>query len=141
MNKLLRVCFATLFFITLTSIVFPKFVTAQSNSSSSPWKITSVKICKTPYGSLRASIEAIGSYPVYTFFIPRPIWTVNGNIVEAVPVYQHGRLVAFELLNSSSYLNSGSKNTVKFALPDINGVRVFFYDSSKFGPGECYEFF
>jgi hypothetical protein len=142
MNKLLRVCLATLFFVALTTTILYKFVDAQNEASSaSPWKITSVKICKSSSGSLRPSIEALGTYPVYTFFIPRPIWTVNGTVVEAVPVYQHGRLVAFELLNSSPLLNSGAKNTVKFALPDMNGVRVFFFDSSKFTPGECYEFF
>ncbi len=142
MNKLLRICLATLLFFALTSVCFFEFGHAQSGSASAnPWKITSVRICKTSSGSLSPSIEAIGLYPVYTFFIPRPIWTVNGVVVEAVPIYQHGRLVAFELLNSSPHLNSGAKNTVKFALPDHNGVRVFFFDSAKFGSGECYEFF
>ena len=142
MNKLLRICFATLLLFTLTSVCSFEFGRAQSGAATSnPWKITSVRICKTASGSLSSSIEAIGTYPVYTFFIPRPIWTVNGVVVEAVPVYEHGRLVSFELLNSSSRLNSGAKNTVKFALPDHNGVRVFFFDSTKFKPGECYEFF
>ncbi|MFA6221738.1 MAG: hypothetical protein WC647_05435 [Desulfomonilaceae bacterium] len=140
MNKLLRTFLATLSMFMLTSVFNYEFSRAQSGSAN-PWKITSVRICKTSSGSLSSSMEAIGAYPVYTFFIPRPVWTVNGTVVEAVPVYQHGRLVSFELLNSSPYLNSGSKNTVKFALPDHNGVRVFFFDSKKFGPGECYEFF
>ncbi|MCX5872441.1 MAG: hypothetical protein NTY51_04285 [Deltaproteobacteria bacterium] len=142
MNKLLRICFATLLLFALTSACLFEFLNAQSGTSTTnPWKTTSVRICKTSSGALSPSIEAIGTYPVYTFFIPRPIWTVNGVVVEAVPIYQHGRLVAFELLNSSPLLNSGAKNTVKFALPDHNGVRVFFFDSTKFGPGECYEFF
>ncbi len=142
MNKLLRICFATLLLFTLTGVCSFEFGRAQSGAATSnPWKITSVRICKTASGSLSSSIEAIGTYPVYTFFIPRPIWTVNGVVVEAVPLYEHGRLVSFELLNSSSRLNSGAKNTVKFALPDHSGVRVFFFDSTKFKPRECYEFF
>ncbi|MDA8406116.1 MAG: hypothetical protein M0T73_04550 [Deltaproteobacteria bacterium] len=142
MNKLLRTCFATLLLFTLTSVCSFEFGRAQTGAApSNPWKITSVRVCKTSSGPLNSTIEAIGAYPVYTFFIPRPVWTVNGAVVEAVPVYEHGRLVAFDLLNSSSHLNSGAKNTVKFALPDHNGVRVFFFDSTKLKPGECYEFF
>ncbi|MGC8603853.1 MAG: hypothetical protein ACP5VS_09215 [Desulfomonilaceae bacterium] len=142
MNKLLRVCFATLLLFTLTSVCFFDFVPIPSQAApANPWKITSVRICKTTSGSLNSSIEAIGVYPVYTFFIPRPVWTVNGLVVEAVPIYEHGRLVAFQLMNCASFLKSGAKNTVKFTLPDHNGVRVFFFDSTKLKPGECYEFF
>ncbi len=111
------------------------------DSSNNPWKITSVKICKSSGGSVYPTIEAIGSYPVYTFFIPRPVWTINGVVVEAAPVYQSGRLVAFQLMNAGPNLKTGVKNTVKFALPDHNGSRVFLFDPARFGPGECYEFF
>ncbi len=142
MNKLLRIYFATLLLFTLTGVCPLGVGHAQSSATSaSPWKITSVRICKNPSGSVNSSIEAIGNYPVYTFFIPRPIWTVNGVTIEAVPIYQHGRLASFQLLNSGPYLKSGAKNTIKFALPDNTGIRVFFFDSTKLKPGECYEYF
>lgn len=111
------------------------------DSPSNPWKITSVKICKSSGGTVYPTIEALGVYPVYTFFIPRPVWTVNGVVVEASPVYHGGRLTAFQLVNGGPNLKNGAKNIVKFALPDHNGSRVFVFDPSKFGPGECYEFF
>ncbi len=111
------------------------------NSSSAPWKITSVKVCKSSGGAVYPTIEAIGVYPVYTFFIPRPVWTVNGVVVEASPVYQGGRLTAFQLIHGGPNLKTGTKNIVKFALPDHNGSRVFVFDPARFGPGECYEFF
>jgi len=108
---------------------------------SGQWKIASVRLCRSGSGGLSPVIEAIGQYPVYTFFIPRPVWTVNGTVVEAQPNYDKGRLVAFKLLNAAQYLKSGSKNTVKFSLPDQNGSKVFQYDQSKPAPGECYELF
>lgn len=111
------------------------------DASSNPWKITSVKICKSSGGAIYPSIEAIGVYPVYTFFIPRPVWTVNGIVVESSPIYQSGRLAAFQLVNAAPNLKVGTKNIVKFALPDHNGSRVFIFDPSKFAPNECYEFF
>jgi len=105
------------------------------------WKVTSIKICRNPSGNLNPTIEVIGHFPVYTFFIPRPIWTVNGTVVDAQPVYDRGRLVAFQLLNSANLLISGSKNNVKFSLPDQNSSKVFFYDQNKASAGSCYEFF
>jgi len=87
------------------------------------------------------SVEVIGHFPVYSFFIPRPVWTVNGNVVEAKPIYSQGRLVAFELMNGGDYLEHGKKNTVKFALPDHNGSRIFLFDHFRVPYGECYEFF
>lgn len=109
--------------------------------SAQRWKITSVKICRSTGGGIYPTVQAIGSYPVYTFFIPRPVWTVNGSVVEGKPVYQHGRLTAFELFDAATKLNPGTKNTVKFALPDHAGSIVFLYDHSQIPPGECYEFF
>lgn len=118
------------------------FSYAQSSSATSArWKISSVKICRSSGGTVIPTIEAIGSFPVYSFFIPRPVWTVNGSVVEAKPIYSHGRLVAFELLNAAQYLDHGKKNTVKFALPDHNGSRVFLYDHSRVPANQCYEFF
>lgn len=114
---------------------------ADAANSTNRWKINSIKICRHSGGAVFPSIEAIGSYPVYSFFIPRPIWTVNGNSVEAKPVYSQGRLVSFELLDAAQYLDHGKKNTVKFALPDHNGARIFLYDHSRVPAGECYEFF
>jgi hypothetical protein len=108
---------------------------------SGQWKVTSVRLCRSGSGALAPVIEAIGHYPVYTFFIPRPVWTVNGTVVEAQPYYDKGRIVSFKLLNAAQYLKSGTKNTVKFSLPDQNGSKVFQYDQSKPAPGECYELF
>ena len=142
MNKFLRIFFASLLLFTLTGVFSISASLGQTGgATANPWKITSVRICKNTSGAVNSSIEAIGNYPVYTFFIPRPIWTINGVTVEAVPIYEHGRLAAFQLLNSASYLNSGAKNTIKFALPDHTGVRVFFFDSTKLKAGECYEYF
>lgn len=105
------------------------------------WKITSVRVCRNASGSINPTLEVIGNFPVYSFFIPRPIWTVNGTVVDAQPVYDRGRLVAFQLLNASPYLNSGAKNNVKFSLPDQNNSKVFHYDQNRAGAGDCYEFF
>lgn len=109
--------------------------------ASGQWKITSLKICRSRGGSLSPSISAIGSYPVYSFFIPRPVWTVNGSVVEAQPVYEHGRLVEFLLTGAAQYLKPGEKNTIKFSLPDQTGVKVFMFQDSRMRAGECYEFF
>jgi hypothetical protein len=108
---------------------------------SSHWKVTSIRICRASSNAVMSNIDAVGIYPVYSFFIPRPVWTINGNVVEAKPVYDGGRLVAFTLLNGAAYLNPGTKNTVKFSLPDHNGSRIFLYDHSRIPSGECYEFF
>jgi len=116
-------------------------VTAQKSSSSSQWKITSIKICRTPSGAPAPAIDALGVYPVYSFFIPRPVWTVNGNLVEAAPLYQHGRLTAFQLLGAAAYLKPGAKNTIKFSLPDQNSSKTFTYDENKPAPGQCWEYF
>lgn len=114
---------------------------AHAADQPTRWKITSVKICRTTAGAVHPTIEAIGTYPVYSFFIPRPVWTVNGTVVDAKPVYQQGRLVAFQLYGAGAYLEPGTRNTVKFALPDHNGSRVFIYDHSRIPVGQCYEFF
>lgn len=138
-RKKLSVIFYCLFLFLLANHGSTS-ATAQ-DSSNNPWKITSIKICKSSGGAIYPIVEAIGVYPVYTFFIPRPVWTVNGVVVEASPVYQGGRLISFQLMNAGPNLKTGTKNIVKFALPDHNGSRVFIFDPSKFGPGECYEFF
>ena len=127
--------------IAVSLLVCSASLAADSTQTSGRWKITSAKICRTSGGVVISTIEVIGNYPVYSFFIPRPVWTVNGNVVEASPVYAQGRLIAFQLLNASPYLDHGKKNTVKFALPDHNGSRVFLYDHSRIPDGQCYEFF
>jgi hypothetical protein len=109
--------------------------------ASGQWKITSVRLCRHSSGALAHVIEVIGQFPVYTFFIPRPVWTVNGSVVEAQPSYEKGRLVSFKLLDAAQHLKSGSNNTVKFSLPDHNGSKVFQFDQSRPAAGECYEFF
>ena len=129
--------------LVVTLLLATSSVSLAADKASVPnrWRITSIKICRSPSGSVYPSIEAIGSYPVYTFFIPRPVWTVNGSVVQAKPIYANGRLVAFQLFDATSKLNPGTKNTVKFALPDQNGSSVFLYDHSQVPAGECYEFF
>ncbi len=114
---------------------------AEVTPPADQWKITSIQVCRNPGGAVDSTVDAIGTYPVYTFFIPRPVWTVNGNLVDATPVYHQGRLTAFRLLNAAMHLKSGTKNTVKFALPDQNASRSFFYDQNAIPAGECYEFF
>jgi hypothetical protein len=125
-------------------ILLSSLLPAQSSEvlgASGQWKITSVKICRERGGSLSSTIQAIGSYPVYSFFIPRPVWTVNGSVVEAQPVYEHGRLVEFQLTGAAEYIKPGEKNTVKFSLPDQNGVKIFFFQDKRLIAGECFEFF
>jgi len=113
----------------------------ESTTIPNQWKITSIRVCRDYRGNISAQFEAIGTYPVYSFFIPRPVWTVNGTVVEAQPIYDRGRLVSFNLLGASSLLKSGSKNTVKFSLPDQNAAKVFRYDQNRIPRNECYEFF
>jgi hypothetical protein len=108
---------------------------------SHQWKITSVRVCRDGRGNLSPHLEAVGHFPVYSFFIPRPVWTVNGIAVEAQPLYERGTLVGFRLLGAAPVLNSGTKNTVKLSLPDQNAAKAFRYDQSKPPPGECYEYF
>jgi hypothetical protein len=44
-------------------------------------------------------------------------------------------------MTAGALLKTGAKNTVKFALPDHNGAKVFFFDTNQIPPGQCYEFF
>jgi hypothetical protein len=128
--------------ITLVALNgFSPLKAADGPSSSSKWKINTVRVCRSSGGALTPTIEATGNFPVYTFFIPRPVWTVNGIVVDAQPVYQHGRLILFQLINAGTHLKVGAKNTVKFSLPDQTSSKVFFLDQSTPAPGDCYEFF
>ena len=130
---------APLVLVALTG--FSHLEAADGTASSTQWKITTVKVCRATSGILIPMVEAVGNYPVYSFFIPRPVWTVNGSVVDAQPVYQHGRLILFQLFNAGQYLKSGAKNTVKFSLPDQASSKVFFLDQATPAPGDCYEFF
>jgi hypothetical protein len=114
---------------------------AELVSPSQQWKITSVKVCRDNRGTLFPHLDAMGHFPVYSFFIPRPIWTVNGLAVEAQPLYERGSLIGFRLFGAASVLNSGTKNTVKLSLPDQNASMAFRYDQTKPAPGQCYEYF
>lgn len=114
---------------------------AETVPPSHQWKITSIKVCRDSSGNLLPHMEVIGSYPVYSFFIPRPVWTVNGVVVEAQPIYERGQLVAFRLFGAAPLLNAGTRNTIKLSLPDQNTSKVFRYEDSKPAPGDCYEFF
>jgi hypothetical protein len=114
---------------------------AERATSSDKWQITSIRACKDRRGYTSPNIEAIGSYPVYSFFVPRPVWTVNGVVVEAQPVYDRGRLTAYTLLGAAPALSTHTRNTIKLSLPDQNTSKVFRYDDARIPPGECYEFF
>lgn len=134
--------------LLLMVVIFISTATLSSNlalsadtASSGQWKVTSVKICRNPGGTINPTVEVVGTFPVYSFFIPRPIWTVNGTVVDAQPIYDRGRLVAFQLIGAAGFLNTGSKNNIKFSLPDQNSSKVFYYDQNKATAGNCYEFF
>ncbi len=117
------------------------FRPAYAAEPANKWRITSIKVCKTYSGALDTNLEVLGHYPVYSFFIPRPVWTVNGVVVEAQPVYTRGRLSAFILIQAAGHLRSGQRNTIKLSLPDQNTAKVFRYDDTRPPAGECYEFF
>jgi hypothetical protein len=114
---------------------------AAFSSSSGKWKITSIKVCRLRSGYLNPHVEALGQFPLYSFFVPRPVWTVNGTVVEAQPIYDRGKLISFRLLSAAGLLKSKAKNTVKFSLPDQNASKTFYYDKAKPPADECYEFF
>lgn len=133
---------SVLLFVLIIVLGGVSFLGAQSGApSSGKWKITSIKICRHRSGALLPSVNVIGNYPVYSFFIPRPVWTVNGSVVEAQPVYDHGRLVEFQLVDASALLKSDTKNTIKFSLPEQNQAKVFHFSESRIKTGECFEFF
>ena len=134
--------------ILLISIVIATFsaalwfaLPAKSQTSSNRWRITTIKVCRDYSGNIIPHMEALGSYPVYSFFVPRPVWTVNGIVVEAQPIYDRGRLISFKLMRAAPLLKTAARNTVKLSLPDQNTSKVFRYDDSKPTTGDCYEFF
>jgi hypothetical protein len=137
---LFRIFFVTIIILSLSLIVDPGN-SAGLSQVSSKWKITSIKICKIWTGALDLNLEALGRFPVYSFFIPRPVWTVNGTVVEAQPIHERGGIVAFELLGATALLKPDARNTIKFSLPDQTGSKTFFYNTAKPVPGDCYEFF
>ena len=128
-----------LFLVAFSALLF--LSTPSYSDTSSRWKITTIKICRTYRGYLSPHIEVVGSFPVYSFFIPRPVWTVNGRVVDSQPVYNRGRLTSFNLLFATRLLTSGKRNTIKFSLPDQNGSKIFHYDQTRAKSGSCYEFF
>jgi hypothetical protein len=125
----------------LIGLLFVLNSAAQKPTWSNKWKITSIKVCRDNRGYLYDHFEVLGSYPVYSFFVPRPVWTVNGRVVEARPVHEGGRHVSFKLVGAVRLLKSGAKNTVKFSLPDQYAAKTFYYDQNKAATGECFEFF
>lgn len=114
---------------------------ADQPAVSSRWKITTIRVCRDQLGYLSPHVQALGRYPVYSFFIPRPVWTVNGTVVEAQPVYDRGTLSGFRLLGATSLLRSREQNTIKFSLPDQNASKTFFYDQNKPALATCFDFF
>ncbi len=139
MTRIVR--FLVVAFISTAVLVASSLSQGADLAPSTQWKITSIKLCRNPGGTLSSNVDAVGNYPVYSFFIPRPVWTVNGTVVESQPVYERGRMTSFELFNAAAYLKSGAKNTIKFSLPDQNASKIFLYDDTRPAPGECYEFF
>ncbi len=133
--------FLVVAFISTALLAVSSLSEGADSTLSTQWKITSVKLCRNRGGSLSSNVDAIGNYPVYSFFIPRPVWTVNGSVVESQPIYERGRLISFELFNAAAYLKTGAKNTIKFSLPDQNASKVFLFDETRPAAGECYEFF
>ena len=131
-SRTLLLLISALIFLHL-SLVFA----ADNSSSQGKWRITSVKVCKGYRGAINPHIVVSGSFPVYSFFIPRPVWTVNGIVVEAQPIYERGRLTSFRLLGAAPVLRTGAKNTIKLSLPDQNAAKIFRYDSTKPPPGEA----
>lgn len=129
------------FFLALCVVSAVCILHVVAADYAAQWKITSIKICRTGSGAVSPHIEAMGSFPVYTFFVPRPVWTVNGAVVEAHPNSDRGKITSFQLLYAGSLLKSGTKNTVKFALPDQNGSKIFYFDVNKTPVGQCYELF
>lgn len=134
---------ARLILVVISFTLFAGISTSQPQgiSSSSQWTITSIKICRSRSGSLMPNLQVIGLFPVYSFFIPRPVWTLNGTVVEAQPVYEGGRLVSFTLIGAAVHLKPGQKNIIKFTLPDQNSAKAFLFDETRPVVGECYEFF
>ncbi len=130
-------------FLLISALIFLhlSLALAAENTSQGKWRITSIKVCKGYRGAINPHIIVSGSFPVYSFFIPRPVWTVNGIVVEAQPLYERGGLTGFRLLGAAPVLRTGAKNTIKLSLPDQNAVKVFRYDSRKPPPGDCYDFF
>jgi hypothetical protein len=133
MNKAVRM-FLLIHIIVSGAVIF-------AADSASQWKIGGVKVCKGSGGGLVPGVDVLGNFPVYSFFIPRPVWTVNGSEVDAQPIYDRGRLTAFHLNNASRYLKSGVKNVIKFSLSDQSGAKVFLFDADKLPPGDCHELF
>ncbi len=140
MLKPFRLPVVSLALLAIVGAAIPTFA-QDDDTSANRWRINSIKVCRNYGGSVHPHIEVLGAFPVYSFFIPRPIWTVNGAVVEAQPIYDRGSLVGFRLLYAAPKLQSGAKNTIKLSLPDQTASRVFRYDKNKPPPGECYEFF
>ncbi|MFH0826238.1 MAG: hypothetical protein V2B18_26095 [Pseudomonadota bacterium] len=138
MSRVTRILIAFLLCIPWAVLFGTSFA---QDPSSGKWQIASIKLCRTNRGEMHPHIEVYGRFPVYSFFVPRPVWTVNGAVVEAQPAYERGALTSFTLLYASHLLTGDNKNTIKFSLPDQNGARVFRYDTRRPRPGECYEFF
>ncbi len=71
--------------VILVSTAFLNCHPAFPADPSGQWKVTSVKVCRASSGAINSTVEVVGYFPVYSFFIPRPIWTVNGTVVDAQP--------------------------------------------------------
>ncbi len=130
-----------LFVPVILAVVLAGLSAGRAADDSNNWQITSIRACRDHYGNLHPTLEAIGRYPVYSFFIPRPVWTVNGTVVESQPQYERGALVSFKLLRAGHLLKPGTRNIVKLSLPDQNTSKIFRYDETRPRRGECYEFF
>ncbi|MEW6348366.1 MAG: hypothetical protein AB1646_04850 [Thermodesulfobacteriota bacterium] len=114
---------------------------AEPPDLSNQWKIRSIRVCRDHRGTVIPHLDVVGSYPVYSFFVPRPVWTVNGTVVDSRPVYTSGQLTAFTLIGGVGLLKSLTKNNIKFSLPDQHAAKVFHFDERRVPTGDCFDFF
>ncbi len=124
------------------AIILPVILqAAEPQDLSTQWKIRSIRVCRDQRGYLIPSVEVLGSYPVYSFFVPRPVWTINGTIVDSRPVYTSGQLTSFTLVGAEALLKNLTKNSIKFSLPDQHSAKTFHFDDRRIPTGGCFDFF
>jgi hypothetical protein len=130
------------FLIVAAVLALPMILdAADSPDLSNQWKIRSVRVCRDHRGTLMPQVDVLGSYPVYSFFVPRPVWTINGTIVDSRPVYTSGQLTAFTLVGAEILLKNLTKNSIKFSLPDQHSAKTFYFDDRRVPSGGCFDFF
>ncbi len=128
--------------IVAAVVIIPLVLTAaEPPDLSNQWKIRSIRVCRDQRGTVIPHLDVVGSYPVYSFFVPRPVWTINGTVVDSRPVYTSGQLTSFTLIGGVGLLKSLTKNNIKFSLPDQHAAKVFYFDDRRLPVGGCFDFF